>query len=227
MEKKLKKGRPQKPNGTAKRAHFSVWVSHQQKNKINEQIVKSGLSASEYFLTLALDIPFKRPKKRTLSPAVADTVRVLQQLAGILSLAVLKTKDRQMLSKEWQQSSQRVRLLSSLITRWVFEDFEIRGFQKTLSNLQIWTDQTMIYLKEILETGESKEMILKNGNLISKELQELLEKYEAYYSESLREFSQVNSTRPQKIDSIHQEIADSLESTIQQIREHKIKSDDW
>jgi hypothetical protein len=221
MEKKLKKGRPKKTDGTAKRAHFSVWTSPQQKNEINEQIVKSGLSASEYFLTLALDIPFKRPRKRTLSPAVADTVRVLQQLAGILSLAVLKTKDRQMVSKEWQQSSQQVRLLSSLITRWVFEDFEIRSFQMTLSNLQIWTGQTMIYLKEILETGESKEIILKSGNRMSKELRELLEKYETYYSEPLREFSQGSSMKPQRIESIHQEIADSLKSIREQIREPK------
>lgn len=221
MEKNLKKGRPQKVNGTAKRSHFSVWVTLQQKSKINEQIQKSGLSASEYFLNLALDVPFKRPKKRELPTQTAKTVQILQQLAGILSLAVLKTKDRQMLSKEWEQSSQQVRLLTSLITGWVFENFEIRSFQKTINNLQTWTNQTMIYLKEILEPGQSKEMMLKSGDQMFKELQKLLEKYEAYYDEPLRELCQNSSWKPQRVDSVHQEIADSLKSIIEQIRKSK------
>lgn len=221
MEKNLKKGRPQKANGTAKRSHFSVWVTPQQKSKINEQIQKSGLSASEYFLTLALDVPFKRPRKRELSVQTAQTVQVLQQLAGILSLAVLKTKDWQMLSKEWQQSSQKVRLLTSLITRWVFENFEIRSFQKTLNNLRTWTNHMTIYLKEILEPGESKEMILKNGDRMSKELQELLEKYEAYYAEPFRELRELANTKPEKFESVHQEIEDTLKCVIEQIGKSK------
>ena len=112
MQNQKTKGRPPKQKGTAKREHFSVWVSAEQKNQINQMIEKSGLSASQYFLTLALDVPFKKPKKRSLPKPVADTVRILEQLSGILSLAVLKTKDQQMLSVQWQQSSQRVRLLA-------------------------------------------------------------------------------------------------------------------
>lgn len=212
MEKQTKIGRPPKAEGTAKRDHFSVWVSQEQKARINELIRKSGLSASEYFLTLALDVPFKRPQKRTLPAQTADTIRTLEQLAGILSLAVLKTKDRQMLSKEWQESSQRVRLLANLITHWVFESFEIRGFQNTISEVHTWISQTNCYLKEILEPGESKELIQESGNRIARQLQALLEKYEAYYSEPLEEIRETDKAKPETRDRIHEVIADTLKA---------------
>ncbi len=210
MEKQPKIGRPPKAEGTAKRAHFSVWVSQQQKAKINEIIRKSGLSASEYFLTLVLDVPFKRPQKRTLPPQTAKTIRVLEQLAGILSLAVVKTKDRQMLSREWQESSQRIRLLANLTTRWAFESFEIRSFQNTITQVHTWINQTNRYLEEMLEPGESKELILESGNRMARQLQALLEKYEAYYSEALEEIREAEKTNPETLDRIHEVIADTL-----------------
>ncbi|WP_342086167.1 hypothetical protein [Dyadobacter sp. OTU695] len=86
-------------------------------------------------MTLALDIPFKRPEKRTLPKATADTIRILEQLAGALSVAVLKTKGHQMLSAQWEQSSQRIKLLADLITLWIFENFEIPSFKKSLSQI--------------------------------------------------------------------------------------------
>lgn len=212
MEKQTKIGRPPKEEGTAKRAHFSVWVSQQQKARINEMIRKSGLSASEYFLTLALDVPFKRPQKRTLPPQTAETIRTLEQLAGILSLAVLKTKDRQMLSKDWQESSQRLGLLAKLVTRWVFESFEIRSFQTTITQAHTWISQTNTYLKEMLGPGESKELILESGNRMAKQLQALLEKYEAYYSEPLEEIREEKKINPETPDRIHEVIRSTLKA---------------
>jgi len=212
MEKQLKIGRPPKAEGTAKRAHFSVWVSQEQKARINEMIRKSGLSASEYFLTLALDVPFKRPQKRTLPPQTAETIRVLEQLAGILSLAVLKTKDRQMLSGEWQESSQRVRLLANLVTRWVFESFEIRSFQTAITQAHTWISQTNEYLEEMLEPGESKELILESGNRMARQLQALLKKYEAYYSEPLEEIREEKKTHPETPDRVHEVIKTTLKA---------------
>ncbi|MCF0070780.1 hypothetical protein LZD49_09875 [Dyadobacter sp. CY261] len=53
-----------------------------QKRQVSGLIEKSGLSASQFFLTLALGIPFKRPKKKTLPKATAGTILILEQLAG-------------------------------------------------------------------------------------------------------------------------------------------------
>lgn len=212
MEKQTKIGRPPKAEGTAKRAHFSVWVTQEQKTRINEMIGKSGLSASEYFLTLALDVPFKRPQKRTLPPQTAKTIRVLEQLAGILSLAVVKTKDRQMLSREWQESSQRIRLLANLTTRWAFESFEIHSFQNTITQVHAWINQTNRYLKEMLEQGESMELMLESGSRMAKQLQALLDKYDAYYSEALEEIREAEKTNPETPDRIHEVIADTLKA---------------
>ncbi|WP_426293496.1 plasmid mobilization protein [Dyadobacter endophyticus] len=79
MKKQIKKGRPPKEKGAAKRDHFSVWVSSDQKSQINQMIEKSGLSASQFFLTLALDVPFKGPQKRTLPKVTAETIRIPEQ----------------------------------------------------------------------------------------------------------------------------------------------------
>ena len=115
MESK-RKGRPPKEEKVVRRDHFSVWVTKDEKARINQLIEKSGLSASQFFLTLALDTPIKRPQKKTLPARTAEMIRTLEQLSGILSLAVLKTKDQQMQSQQWMQSSRYVRLLSQTIT---------------------------------------------------------------------------------------------------------------
>ncbi len=177
-------------------------------------IRKSGLSASEYFLTLVLDVPFKRPQKRTLPPQTAKMIRVLEQLAGILSLAVMKTKDRQMLSGEWQESSQRVRLLANLTTRWAFESFEIRSFQTAITQAHTWISQTNRCLKEMLEPGESKDLILESGNRMAKQLQALLEKYEAYYSEPLEEIREEKKINPETPDRVHEVIRNTLKAVV-------------
>jgi len=95
MKNQKKKGRPSKEKEAVKRDHFSVWVTADQKNQIKQLVAKSGLSASQFFLTSALDVPFKRPQRRMLLKATAETIRILEQVAGILLLAVLKTKDQQ------------------------------------------------------------------------------------------------------------------------------------
>lgn len=215
MKNQIKKGRPPKEKGVAKREHFSVWVSTDQKSQINQLIEKSGLSASQYFLTLALDVPFKRPQKRTLPKTTAETIRILEQLSGILSLAILKTKDHQMLSMQWQQSSQRIRLLADLITRWVFESFEIRSFQKTLTEIDCWITSLSDYLGHVLGAGESKEQILREARSMSRWVQELLLKYESYYTEPLQDLAPVWKNEAADIASVHYEIENAIKEFIQ------------
>jgi hypothetical protein len=216
MKNQIKKGRPPKEEGVAKREHFSVWVSADQKSQINQLIEKSGLSASQYFLALALDVPFKRPQKRTLPKATAETIRILEQLAGILSLSILKTKDHQMLSMQWQQSSQRIRLLADLITRWVFESFEIRSFQKTLTEIDSWITSIADYLGHVLGIGESKEQILREVGSMSRSARELLSKYESYYEGPLQDLAPVWKNEAEDIASVHYEIENAFKEFIRQ-----------
>ncbi|SEJ79248.1 hypothetical protein SAMN05216327_12039 [Dyadobacter sp. SG02] len=210
MKNQKQKGRPPKEKGTAKRDHFSVWVSTNQKNKINELIEKSGLSASQFFLTLALDIPFKRPEKRTLPKATADTIRVLEQLAGVLSLAALKTKGHQMLSDQWEQSSQRVKLLADLITLWIFESFEIRSFQKSLSQICQWADELAVYLDHSMDERQSKLLMLEKIKSIHRLAADLLRKHEAYYASPLEELAPIWKVQYPDTDSVHHQIEKAL-----------------
>jgi hypothetical protein len=218
MKNPKQKGRPPKEKGTAKRDHFSVWVSTDQKRKINELIEKSGLSASQFFLTLALDIPFKRPAKRTLPKATADTIRILERLAGVLSLAALKTKGHQMLSDQWQQSSQRVRLLADLITLWVFESFEIRSMKKAFDVLLKWSKELSSYLSEMLPETEGKHQLLLRCSATSRLISDLQQKYEAYYSHPLEELTPLWKSGETDALSVHAEIEKALSATMKKMR---------
>ncbi|WP_019945528.1 plasmid mobilization protein [Dyadobacter beijingensis] len=180
MESK-RKGRPMKEEKIVRRDHFSVWVTKDEKARINQLIEKSGLSASQFFLTLALDTPIKRPQKKTLPARTAEMIKTLEQLSGILSLAVLKTKDHQMQSQQWMQSSRYVRLLSQIITLWVFEDFEIRAFSKTLNKVQEWMRQLGLYIRRVLPDSHNKTSIMDTTANLFRSAKELLAKYENHY----------------------------------------------
>ena len=218
MENQKQKGRPPKNERIAKRNHFSVWVTKDQKAQINQLIEKSGLSASEFFLTLALDIPFKRPQKKTLSKQTAETIRVLEQLAGILSLAVLKTRDYDMISKQWQKSSQHVRLLAQLITLWVFEEFEIRTTGKTLGDIQGWMQELHIYLSHVLPPSENKTSTLEKTSKLYHSAKDLLGKYERYYqseeSQELTVWAQQQQVDP---SIVHYEIEKAIDILLKRI----------
>ncbi|MCF0075346.1 hypothetical protein LZD49_33015 [Dyadobacter sp. CY261] len=218
MRNQKQKGRPLKEKGTAKREHFSVWVSADQKRQINELIEKSGLSASQYFLVLALDVPFKTPQKRALPKATAEMVRVLQQLSGVLSLAALKTKGHQMVSNQWQQSSQRVRLLADLITLWVFEGFEIRRVKKAFDELLKWSNELTSYLSQMLPETEGKYQLLLRCSSTSRLIGDLQEKYEAYYSQPLEELTQLWKSGETDALSVHAEIEKAISATMKRMK---------
>lgn len=218
MQNQKTKGRPPKQKGTAKRENFSVWVNADQKSQINQIIEKSGLSASQYFLTLALDVPFKKPQKRSLPKQVANTVRILEQLSGILSLAVLKTKDQQMLSAQWQQSSQRVRLLAELITLWVFESFEIRSIKQTLGSLRSWLNELTNFLSLFRDELESKQQLIEECRLNARVTSDLLDKYQAYYQAPLSELEPAWKAVNADASLVHLEIETALNALLKTIK---------
>ena len=55
------KGRPSLPAKRQKRLHYSVWLNEEQKQKIDERISKSNLSASQYILAQLELVPVKLP----------------------------------------------------------------------------------------------------------------------------------------------------------------------
>lgn len=216
MENK-QKGRPPKNEKIVRRDHFSVWVTKDEKQQINELIEKSGLSASQFFLTQVLSTPIKRPQKKTLPPKTAETILTLEKLSGILSLAVLKASSADILSQRWQHSSRNVRLLSELITRWAFEDFEIRGFHKTLSDTSDWMKQLYTYLEKVL-AGENKAAILKKTASIYHSCTALLAKYENYYLETQPEqkLAGLENGQPLPTDKVHEIIEQLIQQLLNQ-----------
>lgn len=223
MENKRQKGRPAKSERVVRRDHFSVWVTKEEKQRISEIIEKSGLSASQFFVTLALDSPWKRPKRRELPAKTADTIRILEQLSGILSLAVLKTKDHQMQSQQWEQSSQRVRLIANLISLWLFEEFEIRKTQKTMTEITDLMQQLNMYLSQMLDSSESKSQILGSVAQMISNCKRILASYENYYQsgEFQRSTKDWVSWQSETPAAVHKAIEDALLKIIRRI-EH-----DW
>ena len=88
MEKKPK-GRPAKNEKIVRRSHFSIWATKEEKELLNQHIERSGLSASQYFLTLALNSPIKRPQKKTLPARTAETILILEKLAVSFPISTL------------------------------------------------------------------------------------------------------------------------------------------
>ncbi|SEJ34578.1 hypothetical protein SAMN04487995_4325 [Dyadobacter koreensis] len=215
MEKKPK-GRPAKNEKIVRRSHFSIWATKEQKELLNQHIERSGLSASQYFLTLALNSPIKRPQKKSLPARTAETILILEKLAGILSLAVLKARDADMLSQRWQDSSKNVRMLSDLITKWVFEDFEIWTIRKSLSDIRQWMQQLEMYLGKVLPESENKASVLEKTADILKVSKELLEKYEGYYLteevvHAVKAWKHIRQENPQLV---HEAVNQSLQELL-------------
>jgi hypothetical protein len=165
-----------------------------------------------------VDIPFKLPQKRELPKATAEIVRVLQQLSGALSLAVLKTKGHQMLTDQWQHSSLRVRLLADLITLWVFESFEIRSMKKAFEALFNWSNELSSYLSQMLPETEGKHQLLLRCSATSRLIGDLQHKYEAYYSQPLEELTPLWKSGESDAASVHVEIEKAVSATLKKMR---------
>jgi len=180
MEKKPK-GRPVKQQ--AKRLHYSVWVSAEEKTKIDQLVAESNLPASQFFLTQIIEKPIQRPKKKSLPPSVVKQMEHLEKLSGLLALSVLKTKDKDMLSTAWQQSSQHVKWICQLAALRIFEDFDFPFFKNTLSKLQDQAQQ--LFLR--LDHTQQKELLPIASSVFhqAKSLAEAYEKHYQYQSEPL------------------------------------------
>jgi hypothetical protein len=217
MEKK-QKGRPPKGEGTSKREHFSVWVSREEKELINEKIQKSGLSASQFFLTQVLDVPLKRPQIKTLPDKTAELYKVLRMLSGQFAVAVLRASQADMLSRQWQESSQNISLISKLLMQWVYEDFEVRSFRQTLIEIRDWTGQLYIYLEKMLPGGAGKTAALETTSRLYHKSKELLESYEAHYlkQEGPKDLAVWQEQKPDPRIPVHDVIRETMKQLLKQ-----------
>ena len=217
MEKK-QKGRPPKAERTVKRQHFSVWVSKEQKEQINRIIEKSGLSASQFFLTQVLDVPLKRPQIKTLPDKTAELYKVLRMLSGQFAVAVLRASQADMLSRQWQESSQNISLISKLLMQWVYEDFEIRSFRQTLTEIRDWTRQLYVYQQKMFRNGESKTATLETTSRLYHKSKELLENYEAHYlkQEAPNDLAVWQEEKPDPRTPVHDVIRETMVQLLKQ-----------
>jgi hypothetical protein len=214
MEKQHTKGRPPKSPQKTKRCHYSVWLSEEQKRIIDQQIQQSNLSASQFFLTQVLDNPVRRPKKKSLPKAVVEKIVVLEKLSGLLALAVLKTKDKDMISKEWLQSSQQVRFLTHLILCWIFEDFDLPDLRKTLMKVQAETHTLYHYLVALLPTNKTTDTILETLRVLHQQSSHTLHQFDDYYQ--WQEIPTDLWTSLEEPQEIHQAITILIKNFLQQ-----------
>ena len=176
MEKKTK-GRPAKPSQKRKRLHYSVWVSAEEKQQIDQLIEQANLPASQFFLTQVIEKPIQRPKKKTLPKSVIQYVSMLDKLSGLLALVVLKTKDRDMQQAgNWLQSSQNIKWISHLIALRIFEDFDFPKLKNKL--LAIQEEAQLLYMH--LDIMHQKE-ILPHASKLYHHSKELLDSFEKHY----------------------------------------------
>ncbi len=171
MEKRTK-GRPPKPAPKRKRLQYSVWVSAEEKTQIDKLIDASNLSASQFFLTLAINKPFERPKKKTLPKGVAEQISSLEKLSGLLALSALKTKDKLMLAESWRESSQTVKWITRLIGLWIFAEFDLPSFKQNLKLIEEKLKFLYWQLDTFIESPDKAEIlgVISQINQITNEL---------------------------------------------------------
>ena len=171
MEKRTK-GRPPKPAPKRKRLQYSVWVSAEEKTQIDKLIDASNLSASQFFLTLAINKPFERPKKKTLPKGVAEQISSLEKLSGLLALSALKTKDKLMLAESWRESSQTVKWITRLIGLWILAEFDLPSFKQNLKLIEEKLKFLYWQLDAFIESPDKAEIlgVISQINQITSEL---------------------------------------------------------
>ena len=203
--KKLRKGRPVIADENRKKAHYSVWLTLEQKKEIDALIKASNLPASQFFLTQILGYPIKRPIKKSIPKNVLVKIVNLEKLSGLLSLCVLKTKDKQMIAGEWAVSAQNVRLIIEILKRWIFHDFELPQLNKSFEELK----QSVLKVKELMELNvlipaQDKKLLLERICQQEDITNKMIHDFQQHY---LVNEIWINSPwQTAEIDDIHKEI---------------------
>lgn len=199
------KGRPSLPAKRQKRLHYSVWLNEEQKQKIDERISKSNLSASQYILAQLELIPVKLPARRDIPDHISRQIINLEKLSGILAFYAHRTKDEQLITSEWIKSSQVIRRLSELVSKWLFEQFEIPALQASFeTNNQSF--KNLILLIGSGEETEEQRIYLSEIHKLQKQNELIFGKYKGYYSSLDHDLSIFQTEKVTAIEVVHAEI---------------------
>jgi hypothetical protein len=145
-----KMGRPAKPAAKRKRIQYSVWVNAEEKILLDKLIADSNQSASQFFLTLAIEKPTKNPVRKNIPNSIATQITNLEKLAGVLTNALLKTNGRDLTADNWKESSVNVKWISKIVLLRIFQEFEYPAIKSTLHTIleqSILLNQMLVILK--------------------------------------------------------------------------------
>jgi len=203
------KGRPSLPSKRQKRLHYSVWLNEEQKQKIDEHISKSNLSASQYILAQLELVPVKLPVRRDIPDHISRQIINLEKLSGILAFFAHRTKDKQLITSEWMKSSQVIRRLSELVLKWLFEQFEIPSMQAFFeTNIQSYE-----YLLQLIGSGvqtEERRIYLTEIYKLYKKNELTFGKYKGYYSSLDHDLTIFQTEKVTTLEDVHAEIKNQV-----------------
>ena len=203
------KGRPSLPAKRQKRLHYSVWLNEEQKQKIDERISKSNLSASQYILAQLELVPVKLPARRDIPDHISRQIINLEKLSGILAFYAHRTKDKQLITSEWIKSSQVIRRLSELVSKWLFEQFEIPALQ-TFFEANIQSYEHLIQLIGSGEQTEEQRIYLSEIYKLHKRNELIFAKYKGYYGSLDHDLSIFQTEKVTVLEDVHAEIKNRI-----------------
>jgi len=210
------KGRPSLPSKRQKRLHYSVWLNEEQKQKIDERISKSNLSASQYILAQLELVPVKLPARRDIPDHISRQIINLEKLSGILAFYAHRTKDKQLITSEWVKSSQVIRRLSELVSKWLFEQFEIPALQTFFAaNIQSYE-----HLLQLIGSGEQTEeqrVYLSEIHKLHKRNELIFAKYKSYYGSLDHDLSIFQTEKVTALEDVHAEIKNQIKIILESL----------
>jgi hypothetical protein len=199
------KGRPSLPSKRQKRLHYSVWLNEEQKQKIDERISKSNLSASQYILAQLELVPVKLPARRDIPDHISRQIINLEKLSGILAFYAHRTKDKQLLTSEWMKSSQVVRRLSELVSKWLFEQFQIPAMHAFFETNSL-SFENLLQLIGSGEDTEEQRIYLSEIYKLHKKNEQVFGKYKNYYNSLDHDLSIFQKEQVTLLEDVHAEI---------------------
>ncbi|KAA6437060.1 hypothetical protein FEM33_20285 [Dyadobacter flavalbus] len=210
------KGRPSLPSKRKKRLHYSVWLNEEQKQKIDERISKSNLSASQYILAQLELVPVKLPARRDIPDHISRQIINLEKLSGILAFYAHRTKDKQLITSEWMKSSQVIRRLSELVSKWLFEQFEIPALRNFFET-NIHSFEKLLHLIGSGEDTEEQRIYLSEVYKLYKINELTFGKYKSYYSRLDHDLSIFQTYKVTVVEDVHAEIQNEIKQILQSL----------
>lgn len=210
------KGRPSLPSKRQKRLHYSVWLNEEQKQKIDERISKSNLSASQYILAQLELETVKLPARRDIPDHISRQIINLEKLSGILAFYAHRTKDKQLIASEWMKSSQVIRRLSELVSKWLFEQFEIPALRNFFET-NIHSFEKLLHLIGSGDDTEEQRIYLSEVYKLYKINEQTFGKYKSYYSRLDHDLSIFQTDKVTVVEDVHAEIQNEIKQILQSL----------